>query len=604
MTMQQQLAATVGLVIALAAAVQAGAAEPAATNLAPITVSATGIAPAWVVGQNDTIARALAAEPGVVLQSQGGYAAQNDLSIRGSSFSGAGLSLAGLSLRNPQTEHVNAELPLPSSLLTPPRVLTGLDQARATDGHLVGSVAQEFAPVKPTRRLSGGIGETDRQWESALVQEPVATGPRGAQWGASAFGAHESADAVDYPDNDVDLWNAGGRVQVISPEGQADLAAAHQEKDFGARGYYGLSPTLPADEQVEDTLLVFSGRRGSLEESFARLSAQWRELDDDYTILPAVYVNHTASRELSAFADGRQALPADVSVAWRTGVEGEDMESVKLGNHDRQRGVFQLLPGWEHGALGLTAGARGEVFSGDEPAVLPQAGVDLKVCEAATLYASYTETVRQPSFTELNYESPGSLGNSGLQRQDARALEGGVRTRLGDHAEGHAALFQQWSEQTVDWVRKTPASTRYEAVNIGDVDTLGAEVGASAELGRRVGVQAQYTWLDKGDDAEVYASRYALDYAQHLLQLSAVWRAAQTVSFTATQLLRWQEDNPMRTTGSEAAIGSGAANLALPTFPNGVLTLALDNVWDDDYQVFAGQKVAGRRASAGVTLDW
>ena len=45
----------------------------------------------------------------LVAQGSGG---QNDLSIQGSSFSGAGLCVEGLALRNAQTEHFHGELPV------------------------------------------------------------------------------------------------------------------------------------------------------------------------------------------------------------------------------------------------------------------------------------------------------------------------------------------------------------------------------------------------------------------------------------------------------------------------------------------------------------
>ena len=70
-----------------------------------------------------------------------------------------------------------------------------------------------------------------------------------------------------------------------------------------------------------------------------------------------------------------------------------------------------MIFGVSSAAAAFTAGARAEVFSDDSPAWLPQAGAEVRLGERDTAYASYTETVRQPSYTELNYESPGSLGN-------------------------------------------------------------------------------------------------------------------------------------------------------------------------------------------------
>ncbi len=575
-------------------------------NLAPMVVLAREIAPSWLYGQLDSSSRALAAIPGVRIDSQGGYGAQNDLSIRGSSFSGAGLSLAGLSLRNPQSEHFNTELPLPASLFTGPRVLTGLAQALHTDGHLVGSVAQDFAPVRATRRLSGGVGEVDRQWQSALVQQPLQATASGGQWGAGAFGSHESADAIDYTDNDLDLWNAGGQMQFAAPDAQFDLAAGIQNKEFGARGYYGVNDALPAKEEVEDVLVLASGRRGALDETFVRTTVEWRETDDEYRILPAVFHNQTDTRVFAAFADGRAAadsIPA-LALNWRAGFEDETLDGITLGNQDRQRGVAQLLPAWTAGPVTLTAGARGEVFTDDEPAVLPQAGIDWQATDATTFYASYTETVRQPSYTELNYDSPGSLGNAGLERQESRAVEAGLRQQLCNRLSAHAAVFQQWSEESVDWVKSTTNSTRFEAVNLDQVDTFGAEFGLQGDFTDRIGLAGQYTWIDKESDEDVYASRYVLDYARHLLQLSATWQVIEALRLTGTQTLRWQEENPLRESDDFGATGGVAAHVTVPSLPHATLTVALDNVWDDDFQPFAGQEVAGRRVSGGLTVDW
>ena len=605
MSTSNRLMREVCVLLVAASALTARAQETNTASLTPMIVVARDIAPTWVYGQVDQMSRALAASPQVLINSQGGYGAQNDLSIRGSSFSGAGLTIGGIALRNPQTEHFNSELPMPSSLFAPPRVLTGLDQARDTDGFLVGSISLDFAPVQQTRRVSAGVGEYSRNWESAFIQQPITSGNADAgSVGASAFGAHESADRLDFFDNDLDLWNAGGHIQYSLDDAQIDFAAGVQDKEFGARGYYGVSTNFAAEESVEDSLVLASARSGDLDGTYTRVTAQWREIDDTYDILPSIFHNQTDSRLLSASADGRQPLMDELSLNWRAGVEDETIDGISLGDHDRQRGTFTLLPAWDHGPVTLTAGARSEVFSGDSPAWLPQAGIDLRPCDKSKLYLTYTETVRQPSFTELNYESPGSLGNSGLERQESRALEAGIQRQLCARTEGHVAVFQQWTDESVDWVRKTAESTRYEAVNIDKVDALGAEVGLRGDLNDHVGLDGQYAWINKDDDADVYASRYALDYPEHLLQLSAVWRVTEALKLTGTQTLRWQTENALRTSDDFAALGSVAAHVNLPKFPQAVLTLALDNLWDDDFQVYAGQPTAGRRASAGLTLDW
>lgn len=171
-----------------------------------LTVTARPISAGNVQGLPDSVASLLVWQPGVLVKPQGNHAVQNDLSIRGSSFSGAGLSVAGLALDNPQTEHFLSELPLPPSILGPPRLLTGVDQARATEGHLVGTIAFDFPTMTPERLVAAGVGENDRHWEQVLVRLPGVLPSGYGQVGLSAFGLIEQANGIDYADNDLQVY--------------------------------------------------------------------------------------------------------------------------------------------------------------------------------------------------------------------------------------------------------------------------------------------------------------------------------------------------------------------------------------------------------------
>ncbi len=65
-----------------------------------------------------TVGHKLWEDPVVLVNSQGW--AQHDLSIRGSSYTGAGVSINGLNLKVPYSAHFNAELPLFGNLLSTP----------------------------------------------------------------------------------------------------------------------------------------------------------------------------------------------------------------------------------------------------------------------------------------------------------------------------------------------------------------------------------------------------------------------------------------------------------------------------------------------------
>jgi len=363
------------LAFGLSAAARAAAEPPAAENAVSVTVTAERIAPFDAAPQLG-LAEALAAEPRVLLNSQGGPAAQNDLSVRGSAFSGAGLTLNGLALRHAQTEHFHAELPLTRRWLDEPEVWTGLEQAQRGDGFLLGAIGLRLSPLGNRRALGGGGGQDGWNWQHALGEQrwPATTG--GLEVAAGAFAEREAAAALDEADNDARRAAGGARLQARTRGTQSDLLVAAQEKRFGARGYYGVRPDWDAEEELQDTLALFSTRGDDRQGDYRRLTLAARATEDEYRLFwprPEPYANRHELSVLSAAADGRETLDGAWNVVWRGTADDERLQSNQLGDHRRGRLSAALLPGWEQGRARLTAGARVEAFRGDTPAVLPQA---------------------------------------------------------------------------------------------------------------------------------------------------------------------------------------------------------------------------------------
>lgn len=572
--------------LSLIAAVSLSAQEPPV-----ITMSAAAQTP-----ESAAIHEVLDAEPGAVLNTQGG--SQNDLSIRGSSFSGAGLSLGGLPLRNPQTEHFHAELPLPATLLSRPDVRTGIDNQ---GGHLVGTVDFGLLPIAGQRQIEAGLGSDSRNRQSLLLQQALTNGV-----GLGVFAGRESADGVDYDDNDLDRAYGGAHLQFRDEDTQVDLIAAHQRKEFGARGYYGVSDALAADEETEDTLLFASARRGDRNADYVRAAASWRQFRDAYRLPGIGYQNQHRSRISSAFVDGRTFEINHWALAWRAEAEEERMVSSSLGDFSRTGGALSLLPQWRGDRLKVTAGVRGAFFSGETPYVLPQTALDYRLTDGLTAFAAYTETVRRPSYTELNYNSPASLGHSGLDPQTARQTELGLKGLPSEFMDWKLTAFHRRSANTIDWIRTAPA-TRWTAVDLGELDVFGAEAQAGWYPAQNLEAQAAYTWIHKdqtADDVGGYASRYALDYPEHLARVSVLWKPIRALEIGTVQSLRVQTDNRVRENGTTGLNGSLVVRFMPPQMNRAVFSLLVHNLWDDDFQPFPGQRPPKRSVSLVFSKDF
>jgi iron complex outermembrane receptor protein len=568
------------------------AAFSAETNRIPVV---TVTASSQTVDSAD-IHDVLNSEPGVVLSSQGG--SQNDLSVRGSSFSGAGLSLGGMTLNNPQTEHFNAELPLPAAMLSRPGVQTGLDNQ---GGHLVGTVGFNLLPITGTKQLEAGFGSDHRDWQSLLVQQMLTD-----TLGIGVFAGRESASGVDYPDNDFDRKYLGGHLQYQKSDTQIDLLLSHQEKEFGARGYYGVTDALEAEEATKDTLIFLSALRGSLNSDYLRGGLSWHEFSDDYQLPTIGYRNQHRSDVLSAFTDGRTLEINGWSLGWRADVEEENMTSSSMGNHDRTSGGLSLLPQWRGDRLTVTIGARGEFFTDESSEFLPQLGAEYMLTDNLTAFASYTESVRQPSYTELYYFSPASIGDSTLEAQTAAQTEIGMKGIPSEFMDWKVSLFHRRTKNTVDWIQETSTSS-WTATDIGTLNTYGLEATMGWYPVQNFEAQLAYTWLHKNktaSDYDSYASRYALDYPEHLAQASLLWRPTEDIEVGTVQAVRLQTDNNARD-GSDWGVDSSlVVRYTPPKMSYATLSMLINNAWDDGFETFPGQLPAGRYAGLSLTLNF
>jgi len=427
---------------------------------------------------------------GVSVRRQGEGSPQADLSVRGAPFSGSGYLLGGAALRNAQTEHWQFDVPLPDAWFEPPALLTGLDRFRVSPGHPSGSVALELAPLTENeRRIAAGGGDKGLAFANVYAAETEAFG--NTVGAVSAFASFDRSDQTDgYRDNFLTRATAGGRVSAVNDSMQGDVLTSYSWKEFGARSFYGTSPAYPAQESLADMTVAGSLKLMRDPEQVSRLTAVWKQAADDYLLdrdNPSLYENRHTADFIALHGETRRVLAESWSVDLRADGDLEAVASESLGDHTRAHGSLAVLPNYHLGPLTFTAGGSFDVFSTDAPAWLPAAGIEWAVTERQTLFASYTESVRQPSYTELNYNSPASLGNTGLQRQHTRMAELGWKGEA-DRLTWRTAFFYEDSENVVDWVQAVPGA-RWTSVNLQGTETFGVaadgtfRAAPSAEVG-------------------------------------------------------------------------------------------------------------------------
>jgi hypothetical protein len=560
-----------------------------------------------------SVAEQAATIPGVRLVRQGLGSPQADLRIRGGAFSSSGFALEGLPLFNPQTEHFHADLPLSPLLADSIRLLTGLEQFRLMSGHASGTVALDLAEPEDHAKFDLTAGTDGLFAPAASIgwNRPV---PEGGARGGTVFVEHDRINQTDgYSNNDLSRWSGGALLEQTDEQrtGRASLLGAFSARRFGARGFYGAPASLASEEETFSSLILASAQCLSAETP-ARLTAAWQHGDDRYWLDrhdKDLYYNHHKTDVYALHADTAPRVSPAWSLPLRADIEFERIDSdyqgrlpsTGLGNHNRKKLALGAIPEWTRGAVTLSAGGAAEWFDTDKPAWLPVLGASWRPAAGHAVYADVSTAVRQPSYTELNYDSPGSLGNRNLKRQES------VRAEMGWNYEDACNqlgvyVFQDDARRVVDWIR-TNETARWTAVNLDRIRTRGVLAHASRRIGERWSLNGEYLGLDKDSDDPVYASRYALDYARHELRAGVQFMPVPDWRIGLWQTAGFYTDNPSRTGGdtdleSNLEVQFRLSRLGL------VMSAGLANLWDHDFEPLPGQPPAGRQAylSASVTL--
>lgn len=547
-------------------------------------------------------ARFFESTPGLAIQSQGGRSAQLDLSVQGSSFSGAGLSLNGITFQNAQTEHFNAELPISPSLLNKPAALTGINELYQTYGHLMGTVSTATRTGTPLGSIEAGAG-TDK---TLFFHTTVPFGnPDGSGIQGAIFLSREEADELSYDDNYLESTRGGATISSDLGDISLNLLVGISAREFGARGFYGVTPNWNAIEKIDDQLILLSASSDSGGNTW-RASAAWRRTEDNYTLLwtlPGTYQNVHTTDFTAVNIDGASTLRENFKLNWRASASSDKIESDNLGDHSREYGSILIAPALCLGKTTFHVGVNQLLDSDEDSEAMPVASIEWDAAKNTTAFCSYSETRRLPSYTELNYESPGSLGNEGLDPEYSKNLEAGVSAALKDGAPTFSlTAFRHKTDNTIDWVKSDEATARWQATNIGEVETVGIQGDLTARW-RSLNLYLSYIYLHRNFDEDYYAGRYIINYPEHTIVANLTLKATEALRFFINHELRTQHDAPFRDELDNSQVMADAGFSITPSQLKGArINVVCENVWNDDFEVFPGQPPASTRYN--VSLQW
>ncbi len=460
--------------------------------------------------------------PGVGLTRRGARGVQGDLNMRGGSFEQAVVMVNGIRVNNPQTGHHNLDLFVPLAAIERIEILYGPGSAVHGPDAFGGAI-----------NIVTGVGGIDayfRIGENDLTGGGIAGALKSGLWAALEREVHSGFR--DNTEADVNQGAAGySWAGGEDNESSLDLMFSAGRRRFGAYAFY--SARFPDErEETAGKLLTAVARipTGPVSLGFAlRLDRH----DDEFILdryRPDWYRNthQTDGALLDVSIRGRGG-----PWHWVAGVElaRDEIDSSNLGVHHRSRGGVFAEIGRLEGRL--TYGLQLRLDHQD-----PWGSVETYAFGGAWEFKPgwrfrlhHGTSFRAPSFTELYYVSPSTVGNPNLAPEEGRTTEIGL-----DAGIFSGTVFDRHAEPIIDYILDDDGIWRAE--NIGALKTRGIEAGILLPVAGPVSFQRiSAVYVDTDIDVDPATSAYALAHPKFeaawtgALQFGEKWRSGWALSW-------------------------------------------------------------------------
>jgi iron complex outermembrane receptor protein len=523
------------------------------------------------------------------LQSRSPNGVQADLSIRGTTFEQSLILLNGLRINDPETGHLNLDIPVPLDALSRTEVLHGSGSTfYGSDaiGGAVNLITQR--PASPRLSLiaksgAGSYGSLENHLRADLTTKPISE-----QLTASRDASNGFIPDRNYSSNALasETW-----LNLLKP-GTTDILLATSDRPYGANQFYGPYNSWERTKGWFAAIQQQLGQQTSA--SFA-----YRKHTDLFVLFldrPNYYRNNHVTTAWQSALRRADNIGSNTTLSYGLEANGDSIHSSNLGIHARNQGAgYANLSLRSLKRLSLSIGAREQVFSGGDSVFSPSIAAAYALTSTLRARASIGHGYRLPTYLDLYYSDPTTIGNPNLKPESSWSYEGGfdwtpTRAPLTLTATG----FSLHQKNGIDY-SKYDLSKPWQATNVADFAYNGAEADLRLRLPHTQQLQLGYTAVQATSPPPGLISEYAFNYAAQSALIA--WSAQLPFQISArTQLAVIQ-----KTTQSPYPLWDVALSRDTGHIRPYVRAL---NLTDTQYQEIPGVPLQGRTIMAGAEFSW
>lgn len=432
---------------------------------------------------------------GVDVRQRGAFGIQTDISVNGGTEDQLTVLLNGINISNPHTGHLTFDLPVN---------IDDIERIEVIEGGA--------SRVYGCQAFSGAVNIVTRTNNDNHLQAHAYGGSYGTA-GANAgltlttsdfnnrlSGGYVRSDGGTYND-DFNKANAYWRGRYSSDHIQATIQAGLSTMNYGANTFYGTGSDSQYEENRRYLVSASAEYKGQVN---IPVQLYWNRSLDHYVWMranPEAYQNFHQTNVYGAnaganttWALGKTAIGIELRreniLSTRLGKELPEGEQHKVPGHNAyykyKDGRTNIGLYLEHNILIDNATISLGLLANDNTAVTGgmrlYPGIDISWrLGQMKLFASFNQSLRTPTYTDLYYNGPGLEGNSQLKPEKSTDWHVGA-TFTAEGFNTQVKAFYRKGTDMIDWVKKT-GETVYTTAN-SDIDNIGAEMLTSVDLAR------------------------------------------------------------------------------------------------------------------------
>jgi len=519
------------------------------------------------------VADALQQIAGIDIRRRGTNGTQADLYIRGGSFDQTLLLVDGIKVDDAQTGHHTMNLALPIEVIKRIEIIKGpaarIFGQNAFNG-AINIITKDVPDTDVSLHVQGG---SYNQFNAAVTA--------GINLDDSSHIIHYSKNTSEGYRYNTDFDNQNFVLKSTFNKKNLPIAMliSLSDRNFGANGFYA-SPA--ATNQYEETMASLIGFSTVIKKgNFTwKPRVYWRRNEDEYIFVrknPSIYRNLHISNKIAAELNG--------SYTSNIGVTGFGIETAKvylssnnLGDNNRFVSTLFLEHRLElfDNKMDITPGVAVTYFSDFKFFAFPGIDIGYQLHTNLRVYGNLGYTYRVPTFTDLNYKSPTTIGNPDLEPEKAFSQEIGLKWNTA-RFNATIAVFNRDSNRLIDYV-KMQNTDPWQPQNIQDVTTKGFETQLDYTFtvnSFNQKVQLGYSFLeDKIKQSSYTFSQYSVNSLKH--QVVGSYYMQFFKNFTNSILYRYAE----RTNGDSYSVVDLGAAYTLKAFK---FSLFANNIFNTEY---------------------